>query len=250
MMDEVTTYEQRPNIVMELFPYPCEALEDSASGDISSYLSADLESDPPSDCGSSDCGSSDCGSSDCGSPQQIDVILDVDTVSESKSIVQPLQPEFQQESEFANRFLLFLNASVYEHGSILLPSIPQQKSTRSKEYGTAKRDKRFICSICGKGYTTKYHYSMHLNIHSETYYPCVEPGCEKKFTHKKYLSAHKKKHNRTDLHICSFCGKKLTDWRNLKNHSASFHGVTLERKPSPKKAAIQIACLSLPVNNC
>ncbi|XP_053567646.1 oocyte zinc finger protein XlCOF7.1-like [Bombina bombina] len=80
-----------------------------------------------------------------------------------------------------------------------------------------KREKAFICSICGKRFNWKSNLTSHLKIHTgEKAFSCSR--CGKYFIRKSHLSSHQKIHTGEKPFSCSECGKCFTQQSSLIEH--------------------------------
>ncbi|OAF68713.1 putative transcription factor ovo-like protein 3 [Intoshia linei] len=95
--------------------------------------------------------------------------------------------------------------------------------------------KRFICSLCFKGFNDTFDLKRHTRTHTGVRpYECIEPGCDKKFSQRCSLESHQKKlhgikarysykQRRRKLYICEICGfSAQTSELHLK-HKATVH---------------------------
>lgn len=88
------------------------------------------------------------------------------------------------------------------------------------------REKAYICSECGKGFTMM----NHLNTHHRTCtgekpYICNE--CGKDFAKKGFLVKHQLTHTEEKLYVCSICGKGF----NVKSHLTVLQRIHTLEKP-------------------
>ncbi|XP_040292671.1 gastrula zinc finger protein XlCGF26.1-like [Bufo bufo] len=80
-------------------------------------------------------------------------------------------------------------------------------SQQNKSHRKAKtREKRFLCSECGKGFPHRSSLVVHKRIHTgEKPYACS--GCGKCFTDRSALIKHERIHTGEKPYSCSYCGK-------------------------------------------
>lgn len=77
--------------------------------------------------------------------------------------------------------------------------------------------KSFLCSICGKNFTTKHSLTEHINAHSGIKpYSC--DICDKSFSYESALRDHKLSHKETKSFWCKHCQKGFTQRSGLKMH--------------------------------
>ncbi len=82
--------------------------------------------------------------------------------------------------------------------------------------GKRKRAKH-ICSLCGKGFTTKSGLTYHLKTLScKKSYSCSE--CDNSFIQKDSLTEHLRIHTGEKPYSCSECGKRFIQKRGLTYH--------------------------------
>ena len=80
------------------------------------------------------------------------------------------------------------------------------------------RDGQFECKICQAYFPFKSQLDHHMVSHSKTReYRCLEPFCEKEFTHKSDLVKHERTHSGV-MYKCSKCEYSNPDKRNYNQH--------------------------------
>ncbi|CAJ0965357.1 unnamed protein product [Ranitomeya imitator] len=80
-----------------------------------------------------------------------------------------------------------------------------------------RNDYRHTCSECGKCFTKKDKFIIHMRVHTgEKPYSC--PECGKRFTQKANLMAHQKTHTGERPFSCTECGKDFTCKSTLVKH--------------------------------
>ncbi|XP_075070808.1 uncharacterized protein LOC142159870 [Mixophyes fleayi] len=101
------------------------------------------------------------------------------------------------------------SAASFKHGGHLSDII---------KYNAANRgDEKFACSVCGKCFSKKDKFVIHLRIHTgEKPFSCSE--CGKSFAQKANLIAHQKIHKGEKPFSCSECGKYFTCKSTLVKH--------------------------------
>ncbi|KAF3698629.1 Gastrula zinc finger protein XlCGF57.1 [Channa argus] len=75
------------------------------------------------------------------------------------------------------------------------------------------RDRRFVCSYCGKCFTSSRGLDTHVRVHTgERPYSCAQ--CGKRFTQSGHLKTHQSVHTGERPFACEHCGKRFADGFN------------------------------------
>ncbi|XP_033991889.1 myoneurin [Trematomus bernacchii] len=84
------------------------------------------------------------------------------------------------------------------------------------------RDRRFVCSYCGKWFTSGRSLETHLRVHTgERPYSCAQ--CGKRFTQSGHLKTHQSVHTGERPFGCTHCGKRFAGKQNLRIHLQKHH---------------------------
>ncbi|XP_023150173.2 zinc finger protein 287 [Amphiprion ocellaris] len=92
------------------------------------------------------------------------------------------------------------------------------------------RDRRFVCSYCGKCFTSSRSLETHVRVHTgERPYSCAQ--CGKRFTQSGHLKTHQSVHTGERPFACEHCGKRFAGKQNLRIHQQKHH--TAEQAAAP-----------------
>ncbi|XP_060899739.1 uncharacterized protein LOC132978554 [Labrus mixtus] len=84
------------------------------------------------------------------------------------------------------------------------------------------RDRRFVCSYCGKFFTSSRSLETHVRVHTgERPYSCAQ--CGKRFTQSGHLKTHQSVHTGERPFACELCGKRFAGKQNLRIHQQKHH---------------------------
>lgn len=84
------------------------------------------------------------------------------------------------------------------------------------------RDRRFVCSYCGKCFTSSRSLETHVRVHTgERPYSCAQ--CGKRFTQSGHLKTHQSVHTGERPFACEQCGKRFAGRQNLRIHQQKHH---------------------------
>ncbi|XP_078121229.1 uncharacterized protein LOC144527182 [Sander vitreus] len=83
-------------------------------------------------------------------------------------------------------------------------------------------DRRFVCSYCGKCFTSSRSLETHVRVHTgERPYSCAQ--CGKRFTQSGHLKTHQSVHTGERPFACEHCGKRFAGKQNLRIHQQKHH---------------------------
>ncbi|PSN39138.1 hypothetical protein C0J52_22767 [Blattella germanica] len=83
-------------------------------------------------------------------------------------------------------------------------------------------DKRFVCNLCGKDYSTAGAVKTHLHIHKGKH-KC--PTCNKSFPSKFQVEVHMRIHTGDKPYVCEYCGKRFAYDKGLVLHASVHTGI-------------------------
>lgn len=83
-------------------------------------------------------------------------------------------------------------------------------------------EKRFVCNLCGKDYSTAGAVKTHLHIHKGKH-KC--PTCDKSFPSKFQVEVHMRIHTGEKPYVCEYCGKRFAYDKGLALHMSIHTGV-------------------------
>ena len=93
---------------------------------------------------------------------------------------------------------------------------------RLPELNQPCRERRFVCSCCGKGFTSSRSLETHMRVHTgERPYGC--PQCGKRFTQSGHLKTHQSVHTGERPFACQHCRKRFAGKQNLRIHQQKHH---------------------------
>ncbi|CAL8347447.1 unnamed protein product [Merluccius merluccius] len=86
------------------------------------------------------------------------------------------------------------------------------------------RDRRFVCTYCGKCFTSSRSLETHVRVHTgERPYSCAQ--CGKRFTQSGHLKTHQSVHTGERPFACEHCGKRFAGKQNLRIHQQKHHPI-------------------------
>ncbi|XP_044075729.1 zinc finger and SCAN domain-containing protein 2 [Siniperca chuatsi] len=92
------------------------------------------------------------------------------------------------------------------------------------------RDRRFVCSYCGKCFTSSRSLETHVRVHTgERPYSCAQ--CGKRFTQSGHLKTHQSVHTGERPFACEHCGKRFAGKQNLRIHQQKHHAAEQSAAP-------------------
>ncbi|KAF2879349.1 hypothetical protein ILUMI_26819 [Ignelater luminosus] len=109
--------------------------------------------------------------------------------------------------------------------------LKHQKTRKDKNWQPAKK-----CVTCGKVYTRKNAFAMHLLTHKRAYACGI---CDKQFSRQWSLAVHLRLHTGEKPYQCGHCGKAYSDRSNFRTHIQLHMGKTLHDLLSKKTSTSQ-----------
>ncbi|GBM13828.1 Zinc finger protein 287 [Araneus ventricosus] len=101
-------------------------------------------------------------------------------------------------------------------------SVAGPSGIHAQSHRTGK-EKRFVCEVCGKDFSTKDILKVHHRTHTgEKPFAC--PRCVKKFGQKCHLEVHLRTHTGEKAFACQICGKGFAQTNNLARHLRTHTG--------------------------
>lgn len=95
---------------------------------------------------------------------------------------------------------------------------------------------RFYCDVCNREFTSKKRMSAHKKyVHSADKFQCTL--CDKTFRRPIYLKEHMATHTGEALYTCSFCPRQFNSNANKYSHQKSQHPMEWEQARQQKLAA-------------
>ena len=107
--------------------------------------------------------------------------------------------------------------------------LARKHSCRAKKSAEQRRlaatgERKWICTICGKGFITKSSLERHGLVHTKVKaFACSVEGCDKKYTDGSQLAHHKKSVHEGVYHECEECGKRFRKKSHMTVHFKTVH---------------------------
>ncbi|XP_074528551.1 uncharacterized protein LOC141791795 [Halichoeres trimaculatus] len=163
------------------------------------------------------------GGEDCGRPEparssdpernlQAEIEVKIEASSDSGSGTEDEEDEWKETRDCTKR----LNWATTK-GAETVKSHSCPKPGETNRVVSLTKQKPFICSECGKGFTRRGDVGRHMFVHmKEKPFSCSE--CGKRFNQKAHLTTHMSVHSKEKPFICSECGKRLKYKSSLNTH--------------------------------
>ncbi|KAL4227353.1 hypothetical protein ACF0H5_012797 [Mactra antiquata] len=123
-----------------------------------------------------------------------------------------------------------LVGSKYKHGNVSekdeetqIDRLDINVRINDDQYSGHGENKRWLCNICPKSYTTKHNLVAHILDHSDIK-PHLCLVCGKYFKQLSHLNTHMLTHDNLKPYVCTLCGKGFTQISHLKRHETVHMG--------------------------
>jgi hypothetical protein len=154
------------------------------------------------------------------------------------SIVNPIEPPFDKSTQLNN------DEQISSERTSIMSKLRREKSMSSDDgkaafmnidrldvnikidddqYVGHGENKRWLCKICPKSYTTKHNLVAHILDHGDIK-PHLCLVCEKYFKQLSHLNTHMLTHDNVKPYVCTLCDKGFTQISHLKRHETVHMG--------------------------